>query len=126
MSTKQKGLLGITAAIQYFTEMQYTVLMPLVDANKYDFVIEDHGKFIRIQAKTSSYVGKLTKGHKVILESRGGAGGKKTRAMQKTDYDVLFVLTDDKRRWVIPVEEITSTTGLTVGTKKYADWEIIR
>ncbi len=124
--SKQKGLVGITTAIQYFTEQGYTVLMPLVDANKYDLVLELDGKFSRVQVKTSSYEAKNTTSscYNVILESRGGAGGKIRTALSQDDFDILFVLTDDKRRWVIPMEKITATTALTVGSKKFSEYEV--
>lgn len=123
MKTKQKGLVGIGSAIQYFTEHGYAVLMPLVDANKYDFVIELDGKFSRIQVKTTSYQ-RNTNTYEVILESRGGPGGKFHTPISQNDYDILFILTEDKRRWLIPMNKITSTTGLTVGTDKYSEFQI--
>lgn len=125
--TKQKGLVGVTRAIHEFTKQGYTVLMPLADANKYDFVIERNGLFQRVQVKTTSRrtAANTSVSYDVVLESRGGSTKTRLRrAFEQTDYDLLFVLTELNECWIIPTSSITSKSAVTVGTAKYAAYKI--
>lgn len=50
--TKQKGLVTELQCETYFVKLGYTVLTPLGEDSRYDFVIDVDGKFLRIQVKT--------------------------------------------------------------------------
>lgn len=124
--SKKKGVIGITRAILEYSKNGYTVLMPLVDANKYDFVAEKDGKFIRVQVKTTcrkTVYG--DKGYIVLVEGRGSSRNSyNTTPFNKNDYDRLFILTEKGDCWDIPTDAITGKLEVTVGTAKYADYKV--
>lgn len=123
--SKQKGLIGVCRAMYEYTQQGYTVLQPLIDANKYDFVIEKNNVFQRVQVKTSTHISpnNAVISYDVVLESRGNRQYN-SKKFQVGDYDLLFVMTELGDCWSIPATEITSTTSLTVGTVKYSRYKI--
>lgn len=53
MNSKTVGDISVAKILSYLVSKHYTVLIPFGDNNRYDLVIEDGGKFIRIQCKTA-------------------------------------------------------------------------
>ena len=53
MNSKQKGNITELESILAFFRLGYNVLTPYGDSERYDFVVDVNGKFIRIQAKRS-------------------------------------------------------------------------
>lgn len=54
MNSKQKGNITELECMLAFIKQGYNVLSPYGDCERYDFVVDANGKFIRIQSKTSS------------------------------------------------------------------------
>ena len=54
MNSKQKGNITELECMLAFIKQGYNVLTPYGDCERYDFVVDVNGKFIRIQSKTSS------------------------------------------------------------------------
>lgn len=55
MNTKDIGDQSESKVLSMFLDRGYSVLIPFGDNKRYDLVVEDRGKFIRIQIKTGSY-----------------------------------------------------------------------
>ena len=53
MTSKQKGNITELETMLAFIKLGYNVLTPYGDCERYDFVVDVKGKFIRVQAKTS-------------------------------------------------------------------------
>ena len=54
VNSKQKGNITELETMLAFIKLGYNVLTPYGDCERYDFVVDVNGKFIRVQAKTSS------------------------------------------------------------------------
>ena len=120
-NTKEKGRAGLSAAIAYFGMNGYTVSIPLNDTQDYDIVVERNCVFSKVQCKSTG--AKMPSGHyKVKLDTWGGAnGGTRYNVVRNSSADLLFVLTEDKTMYVIPVSDITTDSMLTLNDnyKKY-------
>ena len=53
MTSKQKGNITELETMLAFIKLGYNVLTPYGDCERYDFVVDVKGKFIRVQVKTS-------------------------------------------------------------------------
>lgn len=58
MNTKQKGDIAEAQVIAAMLKDGFSVLIPFGDRNRYDFVLEENGEYLRIQVKTGSRCGK--------------------------------------------------------------------
>ena len=120
-STKEKGRAGLSAAIAYFGMNGYTVSIPLNDTQDYDIVVEKENVFYKVQCRSTG--AKSQSGHyKVKLDSWGGMnGGTKYGTIKSSSAHLLFVLTENKEMYVIPVTNITTNSSLTLNYdyKKY-------
>ena len=54
MDTKRKGNITEMETMLAFMKLGYNVLTPYGDCERYDFVVDMGGKFIRVQSKTAS------------------------------------------------------------------------
>ena len=54
MNTKQIGNITELECMLAFVKAGYNVLIPYGDCERYDFVVDINGKFVRVQAKTSN------------------------------------------------------------------------
>ena len=53
MNSKQKGNITELETMLAFIKLGYNVLTPYGDCERYDYVVDVNGKFIRVQSKTS-------------------------------------------------------------------------
>ena len=120
-NTKEKGRAGLSAAIAYFGMNGYTVSIPLNDTQDYDIIAEKDDIFLKVQCKSTG--SKAPSGHyRVKLDTWGGAnGGTRYSILRDSSADLLFVLTDDKTMYSIPVSDINTDSLLTLNDnyKKY-------
>lgn len=94
LNSKQKGNIGIGAAIAFFTKSGFNVSIPLTDSQSYDLVIEKDNEFKRVQVKYTS--SKVPSGnYKVELRSVSGSTRKVYKTVDSTNTDLLFISTDD-------------------------------
>lgn len=129
-NTLQKGALGLAKAIYEYQRTGYTVLIPLVDAQKYDLVIEKNGVFKSVQCRTTTVKSKSRTGE--IFENRYEIGlrtiktnTKETviRKRQEGDYDLLFVMCGNGSCYSIPANELPKS-GTSLGGPKYECYQI--
>lgn len=111
---RQQGLLGLTDAIRWFGANGYGISLPLIDAQPYDLIVDDGGQLQRVQVKTTTQ--RSGRGHFIVqLCTRGGNQSfQTTKPFDPTACDLLYVLTDDVQRFLIPVGAFTARTGLTL------------
>ena len=133
---KKQGDLGVARAVYEYTRLGYTVLAPLSDSDKYDLVVDDGEKLLRVQVKTSrqnnatmNHTSKGRTGYSVNLATRGGnTKNNVIRRREDGDYDLLFILLEDGRAWSIPCSaikaRITICVGATGDAAQYSEYEL--
>lgn len=103
MNSKQKGNIGIGAAISYYTRKGVNVCLPLTDSQSYDLVIDD-GSLKRVQVKYTSQ--KVNSGNYIVeLRSISGSSRKVYKTLNENTADILVVVTSEYIL-EIPVTEI--------------------
>jgi hypothetical protein len=124
-----QGNMGLGKAIQFFTSHGVTVSIPLNDTQGYDLIVDINGNLNRVQVKT----GRFSKGNDgkflIGLKTAGGNSyysnkdSKYTiKKFDNTKSDLLFIYTADEKMYLIPTNEISVSSAITVGieeTKKY-------
>lgn len=121
-NTKTQGDAGLGIAIAYFAVNGYPCMIPLIDNQPYDLVVDYKGKLCKIQIKTTSYKSKYDV-FNVSLTTKGGnrTGNKSPKKLEVEDVDYIFVVTGDGDRYLIPYDKIMSTINL---GEKYIDFII--
>jgi hypothetical protein len=116
---------GELSAALWFGERGASVFIPLFHSNPHFDLISDWGEGPkRIQVKTSTYFHKGRWG--ITLCTRGGnrSWNGLVKTLDPSQYDHLFVLVGDGRRWLIPAENVDGGSGLNLGGPKYERFEI--
>jgi hypothetical protein len=123
-NTKKQGDIGEARAIYEYTKLGYVICAPLCDSAKYDLIIEKDGTMRRVQVKTSSQA--REGGFIIELSTCGGNQSRNSRTPRlRGDYDELFVLLSDERRWMIPAEKLEDVKySIKVGNTKWREFEI--
>ena len=103
INSKKQGDIGLGSAIQYFSRMGYTVLLPLTDSQDYDLAIDDGCAIRTVQVKTTSYKSRNNI-YSVGLKMQGGNSKKNKihKLANEIKYDILFILTSSGERYIIP------------------------
>ena len=121
-TSKQKGNRAIGAAISYYTNMCYTVSIPLNDSQDYDLVIDKEGTLCKVQVKYTSQ--KSENGtYKVALRSISGSSGKTYSTVNTSSSVLLFIYTELGTTLEIPINELTQVSSITLTKdliKKYS------
>lgn len=120
-----QGNVGLGKAIEYFTSHQIPVSLPLNDTQPYDLVADFNGKLQKVQTKTSRYSETDGQTYVVQLKNSGGNRTGTTRIVpfDNTSCDYVFVYTASDKIYLIPSDEIHTTSSMTVGIK-YAEYEV--
>lgn len=102
LTNKEKGRIGLSMAVNYFTIHGYTVSLPLNDTQWYDMVVEKDNHFYTIQCKCTA-----TANDTIMLKSCGGTnGGIYDSVLNHPELDYLFCVNKDFNCWLIPMEDI--------------------
>ena len=120
-----QGDKGELSAALWFWERGSSVFIPLFHNNPHFDLIADWGEGPkRIQVKTSTYFHNGRWG--ITLCTRGGnrSWSGLVKTLDASEYDFLFVLVGDGRRWLIPSDEVAGGSGLNLGGPKYERYEI--
>lgn len=126
LSRDKQGDLGEARAVYELVRLGYFLSKPLHVHVPYDFVAEKDSIFYRVQVKTSRLLlRKSTNVYQIQLATTGGNRKINTRQpFNPSKIDLLFVMTQDDRCWLIPADKIAGKTNITVGTKQYNDYQI--
>jgi hypothetical protein len=122
---REQGLIGLTDAIAWFGGRGWAVCLPLIDSQPYDLVVDDGTQLQRVQVKTTTC--RSRSGHYVVqlVTSGGNQSFHTKKAFDPSTSDLLYVLTDDGERYLIPTAAISARSGLTLGAK-VASYRIAR
>lgn len=93
MSFKIQGDMCETAAIFYYTSKGYVVSKPITHSSYYDVLVDTGDKILRVECKSSSYVG--ANGNYVV--SLVTSGGNQTvcreiKRINKDKTDIVFIM----------------------------------
>jgi hypothetical protein len=126
LNRMQQGDLGEARAQYELCRLGYYVSRPVHVHLPYDFIAEKDGILYRVQVKTSGMVQReSTQTYSVGITTTGGNRLINTRKRFDPDrVELLFIMAADDRCWLIPVSEISSRTNITVGTERYAKYQI--
>lgn len=114
---RKQGLVGLGDAIAWFCAQGYDVCLPLNDSQKYDLVIDDDGRLSRVQVKTTTARNRRGR-FCVDLATNGGNRSRTTReTFDPLHYEWLYVLTDDRERYLIPSHAIKAGYSIVLGAK---------
>ncbi len=109
----------------WFAERGATIFTPLFHTSPhFDFIVEWEGRVQRIQVKTSSV---LRNGRwDITVCTRGGnqSWSGLVKRLNPSQYDWLFVVVGDGRRWLIPAAEVGGGSGIHLGGPKYERFEV--
>lgn len=111
-TNKEKGRAGLCFAIAYFGSNGWNVSLPLNDTQDYDLIIEKNNIFQKVQCKATGCKNKNNTFYIVQLRSTGSH--KIYGTVKDSSADLLFVLTKEKQMYLIPINEITQSTSLTL------------
>ena len=113
MNSKQKGNITELECMLAFIKQGYNVLTPYGDCERYDFVVDVKGKFIRVQSKTSS-----TDDNGASFKFSGRSCNRKDGKIihhQYTNEEIdYFSTTFDGKCYLIPVKECGSDKRLRI------------
>lgn len=102
LANKEKGRIGLSMAINYFTLNGYTISIPLNDTQWYDMVVEKDGRLQTVQCKCT-----FTEKSEISLRSCGGTSGQVYDSIiNHPELDYLFCVNKDLKCWLIPVHDI--------------------
>ena len=116
-NNKNIGNTSLGIAIAYFVSNGYTVSIPLNDTQDYDLIVEKDNILSRVQVKGTSFKTKYGI-YQVALKSAGGTKGKIYKTVKDTNVELLFIVTQDKNMYLIPINRIKNTYTLNLG-KEY-------
>lgn len=113
-----QGLIGLGAAIDWFTRNGYFVAIPLNDSQPWDLIVEDAGGVVsRVQVKTTTHRNRHGR-FVVMLATTGGNQSFSTRKLFDADKsELLFALTDDGDAYLMPCREVEVKSSLSLGRK---------
>ena len=129
INRRRQGDLGEASAIEWLTRRGATVFIPFGHSPDYDLIADFGRGPLRVQVKTSTQRITTPNGHSrcaVMIATNGGnqSWSGITKRFDPSRFDVLFVLTGDGRRWLIPTNQIEARNSLQLGGPKYAEFEI--
>lgn len=115
-TNKEKGNSGLGMAIAYFTTNGYIVSIPLNDTQDYDLIVEKENRLQRVQVKSTGCIGKGGN-YQVALKSCGGTKGKTYKTVKYTNIELIFILTEHKEMYLIPIDRINNVSTLSLCSK---------
>ena len=126
LNRMQQGDLGEARATYELVRLGYSLSKPLHVHLPYDFIADKDGILYRVQVKTSGVLKrKSTQAYECMVATTGGNRQiNTTKWFDSSAVDLLFVMTADDRCWLIPTIDVTSSRTVTVGTEKYAKYQI--
>lgn len=129
-NSRHQGDAGMGIAIAWFACNGYTVCVPLTDSQRYDLVVGDNADspqiLQRVQVKSATKRNRNGPGFEVDLRTHGGNRSQpadKIKLLSIDDADLLFVVSHDGERYLIPVAALMSRTTIVI-PGKYASYRL--
>lgn len=114
---REQGLIGLTDAIAWCGANGYGVLLPLIDAQPYDLVVDGGEGLQRVQVKTTTVRSPYGVFIVSIATNAGNQSFHTRKPFDRSEAELLYVLTDDGTRYPIPTEFICSRNTLNLGDR---------
>lgn len=112
MNTKRQGAVGVAIAVAYYTKLGYAVFVPVSDVSRYDLVVDNGSRLIRVEVKTTSQEnGSL--GLRTLGGNQSWSG--EIKRISVNDCDEVFcynVITESIK--IYPASELEGKTKITV------------
>ncbi len=115
-TNKEKGNSSLGIAIAYYSSNGYTVSIPLNDTQDYDLIVDKDGILKKVQVKSTACKTKYGN-YQVTLKSCGGTKGKTYKTVIETKIDEVFILTENLKIYIIPIEKIKNKSTLNICDK---------
>ena len=116
VTNKEKGNTGLGIAIAYYTSNGYTVSIPLNDTQDYDLIVDKNNILKKVQVKTTACKTKYGN-YQVALKSCGGTKGKTYKTIIETNIDEVFILSEDLKMYILPIEQINNKSTINICDK---------
>jgi len=113
MDSKQKGNITELETMLAFLKLGYNVLIPYGDCERYDYVVDVKGNFIRVQSKTS-HSDDEGASFKFGGRSCNRKDGKIIHHQYTKDEIDYFATTFNGKYYLIPVEECGANKRLRI------------
>jgi hypothetical protein len=121
---REQGDVGEAYAIVWLTDVGAKVSTPLFHSPDYDLIADFGEGLLRVQVKTS---GCVMRGRYKVQVATSGGNRSWTGAVKYFDRhrcDALFVRLVDGRQWLIPASAVDASTTITLGGRKYSEYQI--
>lgn len=112
----EQGNIGEARAIYELTKRGFGISRTLFDSEKYDLIADDGQQLFKVQVKTTRYVNSRGLYEACIKTSGGNTKVNTIRKRSDTDYDFLFIVSEDSRCWFIPAE-LVGRSAIVLGSK---------
>jgi len=125
-TTRHQGDVGVMMALLYFTKEGHCSSVPISEGCRYDLLVEIDGLIQRVQVKTSGQRARASDGWDVRLATCGGnkSGQGKRKCLDASEFDLLFILTEDGQTWLIPSSEVDGNGMIVVGGPKWDAYSV--
>lgn len=123
MNTKKSGNIGVAKAILYYTELGYSISIPISESQRYDLIIDKNGTLYRVECKRSTH--EIASGnHQVSLKTCGGNQSFSTvKKFSALDADLVFIVTPNGT-WEFPSELLDGRATISPDHKKYENYKL--
>jgi len=122
-NSRKQGDVGLGSAINWFTQNEYTVCLPLTDNQGYDLVVEKDNGLEKVQIRTT-YSKSEYGTYKVNLRVCGGnKSGNTVKKFDPSIVDILYVLTENGDKYLIPTSFISNGNSIKLG-KKWGEYKV--
>ena len=124
MKPKEKGDLAVAHAINYFLLSGYEVCLPIGDKKPYDLVVELNGGLQKVQVKYAGRWKADNKCHASLRTMGGNQSYYTAKKYSKTDFDLLFVHSENNNDYLVPWVEIENTNSLSIECGKFLQYKL--
>jgi hypothetical protein len=129
VNRRVQGDIGEMSAMEWLGSKGATVWVPFNHSPHVDLMAEWDDALIKVQVKTSTFQASLSSGDerwKVAIATNGGnqSWTGLTKLFDHAQVDYLFVLVGNGRRWFIPASFIEAAREVSLGGRKYSEFEI--
>jgi hypothetical protein len=121
---RRQGDIGEITAAEWLTRSGFGVWIPLCHSPSIDLIAQRDENLFRVQVKTATVF--RDERFQVSVCTRGGnrSWSGVVKELDPHNFDYLFVLVADGRKWFIPSDQIGGRTALRLGGPKYARFEV--
>lgn len=124
INSNTKSGVGLAAAIAYFTSKSWQVLLPVIPGGKYDLVVDDGRRLLKIQCKYTTTT-EPSGAYVVPLRTYGGWKHKHIKySYKKGDFDLLFATCGNGDRYLIPAKLILVLNSTICVGDKYKRYKV--